>query len=73
MQQTKFFCDVCGIEFPPQEYCFINGQVMKLDVEMKPQTFVFAGHYCGECTQIILKKVALLKEEKNAGHSKKKE
>ena len=72
MQQTKFFCDVCGVEFPPKEYCFINGQLTKLDAEMKPQPIAFVGHYCGDCAQVILEKVALLKEEKNAGYKKEK-
>ena len=68
MQTTKFFCDICAIEFPPKEYCFINGQVTKMDAQYKPVPFAFVGHYCGECTELILEYVAKLKN----GHNKDK-
>lgn len=68
MQQTKFFCDVCGEEFPPKEYCFINGQLTKMDEKLQPHPFAFVGHYCGTCTQDILQHIALLKD----GHNKDK-
>ena len=68
VQKISFFCDVCGIEFPPKEYSFLNGQIIKMNAEYKPEPFAFAGHYCGDCTQTILEKISELKN----GHSKKK-
>lgn len=54
MKQVKLFCDICGKEFPPQEYSFLTGQVIRIDKDLKPQLGTFEGHYCGECTHDLL-------------------
>ena len=63
MQETKLFCDICAVEFPPKEYCFINGQVTKMNAQYQPEPFAFVGHYCGECTEVILEYIGSLKQK----------
>ena len=71
MKKIQFFCDICGKEFLPQEYSFLTGQVIKIDKELKSQTIVFEGHYCGVCTNLILDEAAKLRE-KNATNNNPK-
>ena len=69
MKQTKLFCDVCGKEFPPKEYCFITGQIIKVNAELRPELIGFEGHFCEEETKKIQEFIAGLANEKNAQHS----
>lgn len=65
MKTITFSCDICGKEFPPQEYSFLTGQVVKINQELKPNTVAFEGHYDAECTHKLLEYIAGLK---NAQH-----
>ena len=69
MKQTKMFCDVCGKEFLPKEYCFITGQIIKINAELKPELIGFEGHFCEEETKKIQEFIASLANEKNAKHN----
>lgn len=66
MKTITFHCDLCGKEFSPESFCFINGQTIKVDAELKPQRMVFEGHYCGACADMVLLKID---EIKNAQHT----
>lgn len=65
MKLTKIFCDICDKEFPPQEYCFLTGQIIKVNTELKPEVLGIEGHYCGEDTHKIIEFIASLKNENN--------
>lgn len=66
MKTLIFHCDICGKEFPPQEYAFVNGQIIKIDAELKPHAVQFEGHYCGVCGKLILEYINKLS---NAEHN----
>ena len=68
-KQIKYFCDICDKEFPPQEYSFLTGQIIKVSGELKPELLGFEGHYCDTCTHLIIKHI---EELKNAKHSNTK-
>lgn len=64
MKTVTFHCDICGKEFPPQEYSFFNGQIIKMDDKLKSHMIPFEGHYCGEDTHKLLEQIAKMKNEK---------
>lgn len=63
MKEIKFFCDVCGKEFPPNEYSFLTGQLIKVDKDLKSHQIPFEGHYCGDDTIKVLSYIENLKKE----------
>lgn len=65
MKEIKFFCDICDIEFPPKEYAFLTGQLIKIDKDFKQQVIPFEGHYCGKCTNLLLEEITKLKNAKD--------
>ena len=67
-QKIQYFCDICGKEFPPQEYSFLTGQLLRLDKDLNQQIGIINGHYCGEDTKQI---IAFIEEltNKNANNT----
>ena len=65
MKVLQYFCDVCGKEFQPNEYAFLNGQIVKVTPDLQSQPLTFEGHYCGEDTHKILEYIQELKHAKN--------
>ena len=63
MKKIIVNCDICGIEFPPQEFSFLNGVIIKIDKDLKTFSEAFEGHYCGECTKKVLEKISELRNE----------
>ena len=61
VKEIRFFCDICSKEFPPQEYSFLIGQLIKVDKDLKSHTIPFEGHYCDQCTNLILGEITKLK------------
>lgn len=70
-QEIKYFCDVCTKEFPPNKtYAFLTGQMLKIDKELQEHCLPFQGHYCSDCTELIIKQVDNLKREKGGTNNK---
>lgn len=65
MKELKYFCDICGKEFPPNEYSFLIGQIIKVDEKLVPHQVPFEKNYCGECTQLLLAEITKLKNAKH--------
>ena len=65
MKELKLFCDICGIEFHPIEYGFLNGQVVRMNKDLQNQPLAFEGHYCGEHTNQLLAYIDGLKYANN--------
>lgn len=61
MKKIIFNCDICGNEFPPQEYSFLTGQIIKMNEKLEKQNIIFEGHYCGVDTNKLLEEVTKLK------------
>lgn len=65
MKEIKFFCDICGKEFLPKEFSFLTGQILKIDEKLNNHHVTFEGHYCGDCTNILLLKIEEIKNAQN--------
>lgn len=63
MQTIIYNCDICGKEFPPQEFSFLNGQIIKVNEKLEANLAKFSGHYCGECTKQIIEFIEKLGNE----------
>ena len=63
MKTVIFCCDICGKEFPPREFSFLTGQLIKMDKELKAHQVAFEGHHCGDCTKNVLGYIDKLKDE----------
>ena len=73
MKKIQFFCDVCQAEFPPDKaYSMINGQHVSFDKELNLHRLPFEGHYCGDCTEEILKSIHAMRSFKLEEAGKKK-
>jgi len=73
MKEIKYFCDICGKEFPPKEFSFLNGVIFKIDAQLKAHGSPFEGHYCGEDTKQIIEFIEELSKkhmDKNFGKKK---
>ena len=66
MKTITFLCDICGKEFQPNEYAFLNGQIVKVTPDLQPSPLTFEGHYCGEDTHKILNYIQELKYAQNS-------
>lgn len=65
VKTITFFCDICNKEFQPQEYSFLTGQLVKIDEKLNKHPILFEGHYCGECTNLILGEITKMKNDKH--------
>lgn len=64
MKKIQYFCDICDVEFPPKEFSFLTGQIIKLDDELKQNVLAFEWNFCGECTKMIVDVIDKTKAEK---------
>lgn len=71
MKTIIFACDICEAEFPPKAYSFLTGQTISIDKELNMHTVPFEGHYCGECTELILNKIHEMRSAKQESGAKK--
>ncbi len=70
MKQLKIFCDICGYEFLPQQFLFLNGILGRLNEKLESVLMTYEGHYCVNHAEKIIKYIEELTiKEKNAKDS----
>lgn len=66
MEKLQYFCDSCGKECLRQDGMGqLGGVIIRMNIEMKKENYVFGQHFCSECTETLLNFVLELKNAKN--------